>query len=543
LHWFIFVPWLWALRPGDTSGNVVISYLGGVVAIHTLFFWLQESIVRFSNLPPYLAFQCVFVFAVFTGIPYALFFGLVHPLRKRLGAWWVALLPAIWVAVELVQPALFPYYQGVSQYRNTYAYQLASVTGIYGVTYLLVLTNCALGELVYRLRERRGVPWAVLLGTAVVFLGNVGFGAWRYDHVSSQLEDLPHIRTTQLQQHVTMEERMSTSARDAMLSWQELTSKHIRQSVKANEEPVDLVIWPEGSTPYDPRAYRVGRIMANTARNSRAPVLFGGGFAEPKVDPNTGRQYYEQRNSIYLMEQNGELSTRYDKMVPLPFGEYIPGAETFPILKEWIEGPGDFVAGTEPVVFTIETQEAGTVRFTTPICYEAIMSSLVRTQLSDVDLMIVVTNDGWFGDTHAPHQHAMLSAIRAMELGVPQLRIAYTGVSLNILPNGDIEYETEPFTEVVRTIEIPVGRIDTVYSHIGDLFAYLCLIVSLGGAVVARRRRPGGSDPESKPSDPSPATPEEAPVGSSDEAREQQVLDQIRRTTAPTDLVDEEHRR
>ena len=73
------------------------------------------------------------------------------------------------------------------------------------------------------------------------------------------------------------------------------------------------------------------------AKNARAPVLFGGGFAEQKTDPNTGRQYFEQRNSIYLMTSEGELSTRYDKMVPLPFGEYIPGAETFPILKEWIQ--------------------------------------------------------------------------------------------------------------------------------------------------------------------------------------------------------------
>ena len=495
LHWFVFVPWLWALREDDNHGNIVLSYLGGFVAIHTLFFWLQESIVRFSNLPPYLAFQCVFLFAVATGLPYALFFGVVHPLRRRIGAWWVALVPAIWVAGEMLQPALFPYYQGVSQYRNPYTYQLASVIGIYGVSYLIVLTNCALGEVVYRLREGRK-PHAISLGLVLaIFVGNLGFGVWRYGDVTEQLNALPRIRVAQLQQSITMEERMNTSARDAMTSWQELTSEHIRQSIQAGEDPVDLVIWPEGSTPYDPRAFRVGRIMSNTAKNSRAPVLFGGGFAEQKTDPNTGRQYFEQRNSIYLMSEEGELTTRYDKMVPLPFGEYIPGAETFPILKEWIKGPGDFQRGTEPVTFEIETDTAGTVRFTTPICYEAIMSSLVRTQLADVDLMIVVTNDGWFGDTPAPHQHAMLSAIRAMELGVPQVRIAYTGVSLNILPNGDIEHETDPFTHVVRTVDIPVGRIPTVYSRIGDLFAYLCGLMAIVGVVLARRRDPAVTPP------------------------------------------------
>lgn len=481
LHWVAFVPLLWALRDEDDVGNVVVSYLAGYCAVSTLFFWLSESIIRFSNIPAFASLQLVHLFAFVFALPYALVFGLVWPLRRRFGAWWVVLLPAVQVASEFLAPALFPYYQGVSQYRNPYTWQLASVIGVYGVSYLVLLTSCALGEWVYRAREGRGVPVVALAATAAVFLANLGFGAWRYPRVEAQVAAMPRIRVSQLQQGITMEQRMAEPAKQAMLYWLHLT----RQLVG---ERVDLVIWPEGATPYDPRAAQVGAIMGNLARLLKAPILFGGGFAEPRTDPVTGRKYVEQRNSIYLMSAEGEVVSRYDKMVPLPFGEYLPLADTFPILKEWIQGPGDFEAGSEPVTFALPGRPE--VTFTSPICYEAILSRFVRTNLADAQMFVNVTNDGWFGNTAAPHQHAMLSAVRTMELGVPMVRLAYTGVSMTISPSGRIDHETIPFTEVARVIEVPVGRVSTVYARIGDVFAALCTAIAAGVVFRVFRRRP-----------------------------------------------------
>src|SRR5690606_17314510 len=96
----------------------------------------------------------------------------------------------------------------------------------------------------------------------------------------------------------------------------------------------------------------------------------------------------------------------YDKMVPLPFGEYLPLAATFPWLGDIIKGPGNFRAGTEPVVFT-----AGGVRFATPICYEGILS-YVCGAFEAPDLLVNVTNDAWFGQTAASALHGMLVAVR-----------------------------------------------------------------------------------------------------------------------------------
>ena len=485
LHWFVFLPLFWALRPDQGAENAFLGWIAGFAGVSTLFFWLGESIVLFSNIPEFLSLQIVHIFALAFGLQYALVFGPARWLRAQIGGWWVLALPALQVATEFLMPALFPYYHGVSQYRVALTWQLASVTGVYGVSFLVFLTNCALAEALYRRQEGRPLPAAILGAAAAAWLANLGFGAWRVSTLGPEIDAWPRARLSQLQQEITMEARLAGTSRQAMMDW-------VKQSGEIYEESLDLMVWPEGATPYDPRHSRVLSLMANVAKNSRAPVLFGGGFAERKEDPETGRRYVEQRNSIYLLGEDKEIVARYDKMVPLPFGEYLPLADTFPVLKEIIEGPGDFEAGEVPIIFEAALAGEGAAgqrfRFSTPICYEAILSRFVREHLADVDLLVNVTNDGWFGDTAAPHQHAMLSAVRAMELGVPMYRLAYTGVSMVIDPLGRIADETAPYTKVSRVVEVPVGRAPTIYARIGDLFATLCTLGAAGALFIARRR-------------------------------------------------------
>jgi apolipoprotein N-acyltransferase len=480
LHFIAFVPLLAVMDPTTQRRNTALAYLAGFVTVFACFHWITESIIRFSNLPTWFAYVCLVGYSAAFAIPYAVAFAFVQPLRKRFGAWWVLLFPCVQVAVEFAFPALFPYYQGVSQYRTPLTYGIASVFGITSVTWMIFAVNCALTEVIYWLREdRKGSPWVPAGAVAAAFVATLIFGGVRANRLAKEIDAWPTICVSQLQQSITMEERMHLSPRQAMLDW-------YRQSNELVGQDVDLVVWPEGATPYDPRGGRVGELMAALARNLDAPILFGGGFAERKKDPNTGRAYTEQRNSIYLMDASGELVQRYDKMVPLPFGEYLPGADLFPILKEWIKGPGDFEAGTVPVVFEIDT-DAGPVELTTPICYEAILAPFVRRNLSDAQLFVNVTNDGWFGDTPAPHQHAMLAAVRTMELGIPMVRTAYTGISMVVLPDGRIQNETAPFTDVVQVIEVPLGTVTTIYSRIGDVFSWICLLAALGSAGVLWR--------------------------------------------------------
>jgi apolipoprotein N-acyltransferase len=171
----------------------------------------------------------------------------------------------------------------------------------------------------------------------------------------------------------------------------------------------------------------------------------------------------------------------YDKIVPLPFGEYLPFGDTFPVLREWIRGPGAFKAGTEALVF-----DNGRVRFGTPICYEGILD-YVCDRFDDVDLLVNVTNDAWFGRTQASRLHGMLVAARAVELGVPVFRSAYSGLSFVVEPHGRFHAETDLFEAVSRPVEVRLARFDTFYRRFGDWFTAVCAALLLG--LLAARRR------------------------------------------------------
>lgn len=474
LHWFSFLALFWSLQEGQNRRNALLGYASGWLGVFLLFYWLIETVVRFSNLPWIAAFAVLVIFASAFALPYALVFGSVHWFRQRLGTAWVWLTPAVLVSVERLGPALFPYYQGVSQYRTPLTWQLASVTGVLGLSYLVMLTNAALAEgLIYRRREGRPQPWGLYAAVGGLFIANLAFGFWRHGAVEQTLAAAPTLRVAILQQHTTMEERLSHSRRDALDSWLRITEKVMDQSP-------DLVVWPEGALPYNPDEPKVAELLGGMARSGNFAFLVGGGTSE-KAPPESGRRYIHY-NSCYLFDRQGKITGRYDKMVPLPFGEYIPFSDTFPFLKDIIEGPGDFRAGTTPTRFATDDYS-----FTTPICYEAILNRAMWA-LATGDLFVNITNDAWFGDTASPHQHAMLAAVQATQFGRPMLRIAYTGVCFIVEPHGDIKAETKPFEEVATVESLRLATVPTIYQRGGWIFAWLCVGASVAGFVLGRRR-------------------------------------------------------
>ena len=466
LHWVSFVPLLWALRDDDNVGNVALGYLAGYVGVFSCYFWVGETVTRFSNLPSFIALMIVHLYALLHAVNYAIVFGLVRPLRRHTGWLWIFLLPALQVSSEYLLPALFPYNQGVSQYRVASVWQLTSVTGVYGISYLVFLTNSVVVEFLFRRSERRPMPWVPFAATLAIFSANVAFGSWRYQRVEHLLEEAPVVRVAMMQQDVSMEVRLSHSAKEAVESWFDMS----------------LRLLPEGSSPYNPDEPPLLEALQKLVALGKYEILIGGGTREVSLHPITGLPTYTFYNSCYLMDRTGAIKGRYDKMIPLPFGEYIPLSNVFPFLKHIVQGPGDFRAGTEATIF-----QADGYSFAAPICYEAILDWMVR-RLKNADLFINITNDAWFGDTAAPYQHAMLAAVRATEFGRPLLRIAYTGVNMLVEPHGRILYETKPFTEVVEVNEVRMAKVDTPYWRWGNWFALLCSILTAGGLLVVYRR-------------------------------------------------------
>ncbi|MBN1335749.1 MAG: apolipoprotein N-acyltransferase [Deltaproteobacteria bacterium] len=476
VQWVLYVPLLWAMREHGTGLNVRLALFSGYAAQVTSFSWLVETVVRFSNLHVALGYLALHLFGLAFSVPF-LGFAFAHPLRRRLGLAWVFVLPALLVALEFLWPQLFPWYHGVVHYRTSWLWQLVSVTGVWGVSYLVLLSNCVLAEALWRAREGRPPPWGALAAFVVLYVAAVGYGAWRVPRVEAQLARARVLQVSMLQQHWTMEERLETPARVELERWFETTARIAGQGA-------EFVVWPEGACAYNPNEEHTERALAAMVRAESFDLLLGGGTSERTVDPETGKRRHIHYNSAWFMDRSGEIHGRYDKMVPLPFGEYIPFSKTFPILKEWIQGPGDFRAGTVPTIF-----QGDGFTFATPICYEAIRHGLMR-RFRDADLIVNITNDAWFGDTHCPYQHAMLAAINAVELGRPVLRIAHSGINMIVEPHGRILYETAPFTDEAVVRPLRLGTVDTLYRRLGPWFSWLCIAVSLAGIGIALWRGP-----------------------------------------------------
>lgn len=496
LLWFVFVPMFLSLRSGSHRQNMLMGYVAGWVMLFANFVWLADTVVTFSSLPYAASLLVVVAFASFFGLPYAVVFGLARWLRERLGLGWLLVVPALQVANEALSPALFPYTLGATLYRDPYIWQLASVLGGSSLSFLALLCNALLAETIWRLQEQRApsapppLPprrasglamawWAV----AAMLAGVVAFGAWRVKQVEAVLTEAPTLRVSLLQQTGDMEYWLGQSAWEMLSAWIILTRK-----IQA-EEP-DLVVWPEGSVlinPDDDREYRAlgGKsprdFFGGMAAQGGYDLLIGGGTIELLEGTTAdGRQRFTAYNSCYKFDRSGNLGGRYDKMVPLPFGEYLPLSDVFPILRELIQGPGDFRAGREVVRFSASSRR-GSVQydFSTPICYEAILGAQMW-KMRGVDLLVNITNDAWFGDTAAPHLHAMLAAVRAMELGRPLLRVAYTGIGMVVEPHGQILYETDPFQEVARVETLRLGQVQTLYARGGFVFPWLTGLLGVG---------------------------------------------------------------
>ena len=506
-HWFLWVPVFWSLRPDQHRTNAALGYASTVLATFLLYFWIIETVVLFSSLPWVVGLLVHILFSLAFSLPYILTFGLTHWIRQRLGLWWVLLVPALHVALEKTAPQLFPYYQGVTQYRQAWIWQISSVFSVMGLSYLLLVVNCALAEVLYRRREGRSQPVAALVGVALSVAAAFGFGAWRHGQIEAALHGAPVLKTALLQQDITMDKRLAQSPLRHLKDWVALTKK-------LEGEEADLLIWPEGAIMFNPNEERTASALGDRspreffedlAADYDVDFVLGGGTAERLPEPNAYGQKYEAYNSVYYFRNEDGLSDRYDKMVPLPFGEYIPLSDTFPFLKGVIKGPGDFRKGTRPTLFTATVDEDTAYTFTIPICYEAILERAMWP-LFDVDdreagvrqkadFFVNITNDGWFGDTASPHQHAMLTTVQAIHFGRPLVRSAFTGVSWVVEPHGVIKHETKPFEEVAEVVDVRMKTFETGYVRGGWVFPWLCIAGTLGGLALARRREPTETGP------------------------------------------------
>jgi apolipoprotein N-acyltransferase len=243
----------------------------------------------------------------------------------------------------------------------------------------------------------------------------------------------------------------------------------------------DLIVWPESAIPGALNLQPdMQQAVADIARGSGAALVAGG-------PAQIGEQL---RNSAYFISPDGRMVGRYDKVRPVPFGEYVPGRSWLPFLHYYSVRDVDISAGERQQVFRLGGMTLGPM-----ICFESTFGWVsLWLARHGAQTLVILTNDGWFGRTAAPRQHAEIAVFRAVETGLYTIRAASTGISEIISPTGQVEASVPLLRRgVLRGAVAPrPSAVATLYVHWGLWFSYLAAAMAAGSVAwgLTRRRLP-----------------------------------------------------
>jgi apolipoprotein N-acyltransferase len=444
----------------------------GVVYFVGTIYWTGTVVRQFGGLAAPVAALAMLLLALYLALFPALAALVTARLVARAGLVGTWLSPAAWVATEYARGYLFGGFPwvplGNSQVTVLPVAQLASVTGVYGVSALVAGINAALtyGLLTHGRQRARG-----LAAAAVVLVAVGGWGSWRIADGSLARDGTP-LRVGLVQGNIAQEDKWRASeARRIFTTYVAMTRDVVRRGA-------EYVIWPESSTPFMFEEDDAGeQAVRDLARELGVPLLFG---SDQLAREPTPRLY----NAAFLLNPEGDTAAVYHKIHLVPFGEFIPLKEWLYFVSPLVERLVDFAPGTSIVMLPVDAHLTSTA-----ICYEVVYPHLMRRAVEGgSELLTTITNDGWYGYSSAPYQHFEMASMRAIEQGRYLARAANTGISGIVDPYGRIVVRSAIFeqTGLVGEVRLRTGR--TIYSVVGDVVAYAALALVAAALIIVRRR-------------------------------------------------------
>ena len=490
--WVALVPLLIALRDVRSWKEAArIGWFTGFVAFLGIIGWIV-ILAKFMGIEGPFAWVLSGTGAVLLAAYLALYIGLfavlIHLFVPRAGFGYIVGVAVVWVFGEWLRGWMltgFPWGSlGSSQWNRLAIAQLAALGGVPLLSFLLAFVNATFANAFFRRPERRrvrieSVPALVLVVAALVY-GNVA------------LRTIPppigSIRVAVVPGNVPQTTRWSRRALSENLDL------YLRLMEKAVAEKPELIVLPETSVLY---AYLrpEDRDRFHAFLSSRGlPILFG----MPKVSRRGDLR--EGYNAVVLMDPEGDVLGEYHKQHLVPFGEYIPLRKYLPsFITDRVIGVADYNFGKESNVLVLP-RESGDVRIGTPICFESVFPNISREFVQNgANVLIVVTNDGWYEGTAALAQHNAFSVFRAIETRRAVVRAANRGFSEFITPEGrilpgGIRYDD---SNGIIVDDVPLMSGTTIAVRFGD---WVSILSVFGVAVLVaehwrRRRRETGSGP------------------------------------------------
>lgn len=523
--WIALLPLLYALLGADRDGRPLsllqsgaIGYVCGFAWYSGDCYWIYRTMNLYGGLPGPVALGILFLFALYLGLYHALFGVLIAALRRSDLSRNAVLIaaPFAWVAVELARARItgFPWdLLGLTQIDNPVLTRLAPITGAYGISFVVALVN-SLWLMRVTVRSRRFTrPVLTAAGVAALLTYLIALhslSATKRDPATATAnlvqENLsvgaertgPRETTQQLLDAFT---RLSTHPSPSFLSGipgmadtPEVFLLHKGGAPQASaaedltadwQPPTDLIVWPEAPSGFFTSDPAFLSQMHRLADSSHALLAIGSLGVVAKSELDGERPYFIYDSTAFFSPHNSGI-TLYNKIHLVPFGEYIPFKRLLFFARRLTAGVGDTDRGT---VRTIYKQNGHT--YAAFICYESIFGDEVRRFVSDgAEVLINISDDGWYGDTGAPWQHLNMVRMRAIENQRWILRSTNTGVTAAIDPSGDVTVAAPRHERTCLHAGFGYKTNRTFYTRYGDVFAYMCVLVAaLGvgsGAVSAR---------------------------------------------------------
>ena len=474
LVWFAFVPLLLAIAKKKPARAFRLGFVCGLTAYGGILYWLNIVMTIYGKLPWLLSVFLYLILAAYL----ALYVGIIAMMvRKGENSGITPLLsfPVLWVGLEYLRSFFltgFPWASlGYSQYRILPLIQVADITGVYGLSFLIVFANavflCIIRGAVMKGHSVYPTKSAVLL--LFLLITTLAYGFMRLNGA----EKGEPLKIALVQGNIPQDVKWDPAFQESTIAVYERLTK---ESCAAG---TGLVVWPESAVPFyfqdDPRyAARIKRLAIDV----NGYMVVG----SPAYDDEGGAIKY--RNSAYLLSPTGQVLGRSDKIHLVPFGEYVPLAKMLPFVHKLVVGIGDFSPGKGTVPLAIDKGKIGVL-----ICFEGIFPELSRGYCrAGSRLLVNITNDAWYGRSSAPYQHLSMTVFRAVENRVPLVRAANTGITAIIDSKGHIHGMTQLFREAYLTGEVRMGEGDTIYTRYGDIFAGICLGFSAIIAVLSLRK-------------------------------------------------------
>jgi len=474
LAWIGLVPLLYILATARAASSFAAGVLFGSLHMIGLAYWIFNALYFHTSAGLLVSsLFLVLVIGLYLGLYYGLFALAAARIMQSRCPWYLKTLyvASAWVCAEYMRAHLLsgmPWELfGYSQYRWLRLIQIADITGVYGISFILAGANFCIYQACTvwpDIRKSFCMVMPAIALVAVVLL----YGAFSLSRYPAQPPVKEEHKIGIVQCSILQDERWKDDTQDMQVS------RYLSQTDEAFRQGTKLILWPEAALQIYLQEQIPDSIVHLLVRNN-CTLLTGG----PRYTGQPGD--YTFYNSAFLLTKNGIVQF-YDKLHLLPFGEYFP-LNFVDVLRTSYAGPREYSEGGQYTVLATPEGKLGTL-----ICFEIIFPELARGFVEKgAEILVNISNDAWFGRTSAHYQHFSMAVFRAVEFRRPVLRSANTGISGHIDAAGRIVSRIEPFQEGIIVCSPGTGHGETFYCRYGDLFVCFCLAVFLFSLAIKRR--------------------------------------------------------